>query len=134
MADAAEGYAYILDSSALLAAVLGEPGTDQVLEILDQSAMSTVNLLEAFGKLIQKGIPAERVQERLESFALPTIHWTEEDVWASADLVPLAWIHGLSLGDWVCLATARRYGAQAVTTDREWTRLRPKQRILLARL
>jgi ribonuclease VapC len=89
MADEDERYAYILDSSALLAAVIGEPGADQVLEIIDQSAISTVNLLEVFGKLIQKGIPPERVRERLESFALPTIPWSEEDVWASANLVPL---------------------------------------------
>jgi ribonuclease VapC len=133
MADEDEDHAYILDSSALLAAVLGEPGAEQVLEIIDRSAVSTVNLLEVFGKLIQKGIPAERVRERLESFALPAIPWSDADVWASADLVPLAWTHGLSLGDRICLATARRYRAQAVTTDREWTKLRPKQRILLVR-
>jgi ribonuclease VapC len=133
MADEDEGCAYILDSSALLVAVLAEPGAEQVLEIIDQSAISTVNLLEVFGKLIQKGIPAERVRERIESFALPTIPWSEEDVWASADLVPLAWTQGLSLGDRICLATARRYRAQAVTTDREWMKLRPKQRILLVR-
>ena len=128
-----ERYAYILDSSALLAAVIGEPGADQVLEIIDRSAISTVNLLEAFGKLIQKGIPAERVGGRLESFALPAIHWSEEDVWASADLAPYAWTHGLSLGDRVCLATARKYRAQAVTTDRQWTKLVPRQKVLLVR-
>jgi ribonuclease VapC len=133
MTDADGRYAYILDSSALLAAVLGEPGADQVLKIINQSAISSVNLLETFGKLIQKGIPAERVRDRLESFALPTIHWTEDDVWASADLVSLAWIHGLSLGDRVCLATARRYRARAVTTDRKWMEILPKSRILLVR-
>jgi PIN domain nuclease of toxin-antitoxin system len=102
-----------------MAAVLDESGADQVLEIVDRAAISTVNLLEVFGKLIQKGIPAERVRERLESFALPAIPWFEEDVWASEGLASLAWTHGLSLGDRVCLRTAHRCRAQAVTTDRE---------------
>src|SRR5690349_17512258 len=126
-----EGYAYILDSSALLAAVLGEPGADHVLEVVDRAALSAVNLLEVSGKLIQKGVPAERVRERLASFALPTISWSEEDVWASADFVTLAWTHGFSLADRVCLHLAHRYRAQAVTTDREWAKLASKQRILL---
>jgi PIN domain nuclease of toxin-antitoxin system len=131
--DEDESYAYILDSSALLAAVLGEPGADLVLEVIDQAAISAVNLLEVFGKLIQKGIPAARVRERLASFAIPTIPWSEEDVWASADLASLAWTHGFSLADRVCLHIARRYRAQAVTTDREWAKLAPKQKILLVR-
>ena len=133
MPGAVDRYSYILDSSALLAVTMGEPGADKVLEIIDRAAISTVNLLEAFTKLIQKGIPAERVQRRLESFALPMIHWTEEDVWKSADLIPLAWKHGLSLGDRICLATARRYHAHAVTADRKWTGLVAKPRILLIR-
>jgi len=49
MADKHERYAYILDSSALLAAVMGEPGADRVLAVIAQSAISTVNLLEELG-------------------------------------------------------------------------------------
>ncbi|HEY6986783.1 MAG TPA: type II toxin-antitoxin system VapC family toxin [Bryobacteraceae bacterium] len=131
--DEGEGYAYILDSSALLAAILGEPGANRVLEIVDRAAISAVNLFEVFGKLIQKGVPAERVKDRLTSFAVPTISWSEDDVWASADFVTVAWTHGFSLADRVCLQLAYRYHAQAVTTDREWTKLSSKQKILLIR-
>jgi PIN domain nuclease of toxin-antitoxin system len=78
---AAQGdYAFILDASALVATVMAEPGAGRVLDLVDRSAISAVNLLEAFGKLIQKGIPTDLLQARLQSFALPVIECTEADI------------------------------------------------------
>ena len=126
-------YSYILDTSALLAALLNEPGSEQVLALIDNSAISSVNLLETFGKLVQKGTPAAEAREAIESLALPTISWVEQDVWESVDTLPLAWEHGISLGDRVCLVTARMHDAVAVTADRKWVKLVPGVKTLLIR-
>lgn len=126
-------FSYILDTSALLAALLDEPGGDQVFTLIDNSAISSVNLLETYGKLVQKGTPAAVAREAIESLALPTIPWVEQDVWESVDTLPLAWEQGVSLGDRVCLVTARIYNAAAVTADRKWVGLVPGVQTLLIR-
>ncbi len=46
--------------------------------------------------------------------------WTERLAYDSAELAPLAWERGFSLGDRACLTLARRLDAVAVTTDRAW--------------
>jgi PIN domain nuclease of toxin-antitoxin system len=126
-------FSHILDTSALLAALLNEPGNEQVFTVLDSSAISSVNLLETFGKLVQKGIPAAEARQAIESLALPVIEWGEEDVWASADTLSLAWQSGISMGDRICLVTARKYDAVALTADRKWIGLVPGVKIQLIR-
>ena len=72
-------FSHILDTSALLAALLSEPGSEQVFAVLNTSAITSVNLLETFGKLVQKGTPVVEAREVIESLALPTIVWGEPD-------------------------------------------------------
>ena len=64
---------HILDTSGLLAALLNEPGNEQVFTVLHSSAISSINLLETFGKLVQKGIPAAEARQASECLALPII-------------------------------------------------------------
>ena len=126
-------FTHVLDTSALVAALLGEAGADRVFEVLDNAAMSSVNLLETFGKLVQRGVPVGEARARIESLAIPSVPWTEEDVWESGDVLPLAWQKGISLGDRVCLVTARKHGAVAVTADRQWVGAATGVEILLIR-
>lgn len=49
----------VLDSSALLAVVLGEPGVDRVIQYLPGVLISTVNIAETVSKLVERGMPAE---------------------------------------------------------------------------
>ncbi|MGB6905026.1 MAG: hypothetical protein WBD98_19500, partial [Acidobacteriaceae bacterium] len=46
----------VLDASAILAAAHNEPGAGIVLAHVSEAAVSTVNLAEAQGKLIQRGL------------------------------------------------------------------------------
>lgn len=117
--------AYLLDASALLAALFSEPGADRVAELLEKSAISAVNFSEVVVRQMRMGAKAERAVANVQNLNLPVIAWDEELAAAAADLSPLAYTHHLSLGDRACLATARQRGWTAVTADTMWSELPP---------
>ena len=111
---------YVLDSSALLALLLGEPGAERVQACLPDAVVGSVNLAEATTKLLHKGAEPAAVQSILEGLRLEIVPWTETLVWASLDLCPFAWTRGLSLGDRACMALARTLHRKALTADAAW--------------
>ena len=48
----------VLDASALMAVLREEPGASAVEAVLDDAAISTVNLSEVQAKLVERGTPA----------------------------------------------------------------------------
>ncbi len=119
----------VLEASALLAPLHGEDGAEAVGEaIADGAAISLVNLAEVLSKLADAGKDPRQARRELgetagESGALVVEPLTEEDCIEAARMRPLTRQLGLSLGDRVCLALARRLGLPAVTADRAWGRL-----------
>ena len=113
----------VLDSSALLAMLFFEPGSERVAELVPQSCMSTVNLAEVLGRLARDGRALDEVLERLDQMGIAWIDFDRElAAGAAALLLPTApW--GLSLGDRACLALARLRNLPAVTADRAWAQL-----------
>ncbi|HET9783328.1 MAG TPA: PIN domain-containing protein [Terriglobales bacterium] len=111
---------YVLDSSALLALLLGEPGAERVQACLPDAVVSSVNLTEATTKLLHKGAEPAAARAMLEGLRLEIVPWAEALVWASLDLCPLAWTNGLSLGDRACLALSRSLHRKALTADAAW--------------
>jgi PIN domain nuclease of toxin-antitoxin system len=110
---------YLLDASAVLALVLGEPGADRVEELLDQSSIHAVNLIEVVSKLSQKGVPhAAEVFGMLQMQVIEELSVEQAELCAElhAATRPL----GLSLGDCTCLGIAVSRGMTAVTADRTW--------------
>lgn len=114
----------VLDASALLALLFGEPGAEAVAEaIAAGAALSAVNLAEAATVLVRRGLDAEgilasvRDQVELEPF-------TAEDALAAAELHRHTTRAGLSLGDRACLALARRLGVPALTAEQPWAKLK----------
>ncbi len=111
---------YLLDASALLALLKREPGWQHVDSIISRSAISAVNGAEVVGMLRREGVPGE--------VALLALRLTKVQILAFDDshLELMASgpgdREGLSLGDRVCLATARRNEWIAVTADRGWAR------------
>lgn len=111
----------ILDASAVLAFLLREPGQERVMEaLLAGSRMSTVNFAEVVTKYVLRGAAAqgERLRNELPVVFVPV----DEDLALQAALMasvtsPL----GLSLGDRICLALARRTGLPALTADQSWS-------------
>ncbi len=114
---------FILDSTALIALVGLESGSERVLELLARSAVSAVNLAETANKLLEKGFSPDEVRVSLGKLELKVEDWSEDMAYQSAEFSQLNKSHGLSLGDRACLTLAKQLRATAVTSDRTWRRL-----------
>lgn len=111
---------YVFDSSAVIALIWEEPGACQLRQRVAGAVISSINLGEAATVLLRRsGSPIE-VRQTLQTLPLVVAPWTEELAWQGLDLSPLAWTHGLSLGDRACLTLARALGRTALTADRAW--------------
>ncbi len=122
-------FAAVLDSSALLALLNGEPGADVVVEALSKGvAISSVNWCEVLGKLVDAGAPAADTERSLVvagvlGSSLEVVDFDREHAREAAALRDATRSHGLSLGDRACLALARTLAAPALTADRAWRQL-----------
>ena len=114
---------YVLDSSALIALVRGEPGSETVRAAMGASVVCAVNLTETITKLIRAGGEPRLVERYLRGLQLEIMPWDEELAWESRDLCSLAWIHGISFADRACLALARHLRLAAITSDAAWKKL-----------
>jgi ribonuclease VapC len=112
---------YVLDSTALIALVLGEPGFERVQGLLERSGVSAVNLTETIHKLVQKGSAQRSVEHLVQGLQLNVIAWSEDLSYQSAEFAVLGKSHGLSLGGRACLTLAKQLKATAVTADQAWT-------------
>jgi ribonuclease VapC len=119
----------VLDASALLALLKGEPGAERVAEALEQGAyLSVVNLAEVLSKLADWGEDPAEAQARMAQVgllgaAVEVLPFTGEDALEVARLRALTRAYGLSFGDRACLALARRLGLPALTAERAWAEL-----------
>lgn len=109
----------VLDSSAVLAYLEGEPGLSRVSSALASgSAISSVNLAEVYGRISVKGRDAPGIVGRLKAIGLEIEPFVEEDAAVAGSLLASTRELGLSLADRACLALARRLGARVLAADR----------------
>ena len=108
---------WLLDASAVLAWLQEERGSEVVDEVMDDSAIASINAAEVVHKLVGQGITPERALEIVERLAIPVIEFSGEHLRRAAQL---STVPGLSLGDRACLAIAGTMGIPAVTADRNW--------------
>ena len=113
----------VLDASALLTVLQGEPGAERVIEVLPDAIISAVNLAEVASKLQERGMPDDRVKANIEALELTVAPFDGRLAIEAGLLRALTRSAGLSLGDRACLALARSLNATAVTTDRAWEAL-----------
>lgn len=123
----------VLDASALLAALAGEPGSAVVERHLESAAMSAVNLSEVVAVLSRRGVPADRVRDALEPLDLDLRPFDAADAWAAGELARIAKNAGLSLGDRACLALGKRLARPVVTADRSWRELKIGVKVIVIR-
>jgi len=115
---------YVLDASALLAWLHGEPGSEIVEVSLNRSVICSVNWAEVLQKIIARGIQEpEDVGGDLEYLGLVVIPFTAEDAVTAAKIWSPGRRVGLSLGDRACLSLAHRLRLPALTADRMWSAL-----------
>lgn len=110
----------VLDASALLAMLQGEPGGDAVQELLETAAISSVNWSEVAQKSLEKQAEIDGLRHDLEALGLEILPFTAVLAETTARLRSATRQAGLSLGDRACLALAALLGLPAVTTDRVW--------------
>jgi PIN domain nuclease of toxin-antitoxin system len=113
----------VLDSSALLALLWSEPGSEVVGAVLEESIMSAVNMAEVCSKLADRGIASAEVRRLLLDLPVKIVAFDEKQALRSGDLREPTRRYGLSIGDRACLGLAIAEGALAVTADRTWAEL-----------
>jgi ribonuclease VapC len=115
----------VLDASAVIALMRGEPGHESVAECLVglPAKISAVNLTEVVAKLAQEGWREDAIRGDALLEALDTVDFDKDLCFTAGLLRPLTMRAGLSLADRACLALAQRLGLPAVTADRSWTAL-----------
>jgi len=109
-----------LDSSAVLALLLNEPGSDRVRRELPGALLSAVNLAEVVGKLTERGMPASEAQAAVEAIGVEMVEFGIEQACLTGELRIATRPWGLSLGDRACLVLSRLRGAAALTADAAW--------------
>lgn len=119
----------ILDASALLAYLQGEPGATVVANALTQgSIISAVNWAETLSKLAERGQDPDSVTDLLTyqgllNNALMIAPFDANLAQVTAKLRPLTQISGLSLGDRACLALGIQTQLPVLTSDQAWNGL-----------
>jgi ribonuclease VapC len=113
----------VLDASALLAFVHGEPGAERVAAVLGEAVISAVNLAEAVTKLVLTTGSADRTLQLIAETEVEVIDFDQSLAQETGALAALTRTRGLSLGDRACLALARREQAIAMTADHAWRNL-----------
>lgn len=124
---------WVLDASALLAAIHNEKGGDYVQQHIEQCVINTVNWSEVIQKLDRAEVNTTKIQTSLKALGLHVVDFIEEDAELTAKLWPKTKTLGLSLSDRACLATAKRFNTKVITADRAWKALVKEQSIQLIR-
>lgn len=111
---------FVLDASAVLALLLGEPGADKVKSGLDGSVMTTVNLAEVVSHYAKLGVARHDIEALLRPLPIRLVPLDAMLSYDAGMLRPITLEGGLSLGDRCCLALAKREGLPALTAERRW--------------
>ena len=110
----------VIDASALLALLLGEPGADRVKAVLDDGLVSLVNLAEVVTHYAKLGAARADIEALLRPLPIRLVSVDAELSFDAGMLRSITIESGLSLGDRYCLALARREGLPALTAERRW--------------
>ena len=120
---------WVVDASAVLAAIQDEQGGEYVKKHIDQCVISAVNWSEVLQKLSSSGSEVEKIDAYLNALGLRVVDFTEDDGRISASLWASSKSLGLSLADRACLATGLRLKTKIITADRVWKKLEIKSQI-----
>ncbi|WP_394437641.1 type II toxin-antitoxin system VapC family toxin [Sphingobium naphthae] len=113
----------VLDSSTLIAFILGEPhGVDED-DILADASISSVNLSEVIATLVLKGTPEELAIETAGDFGLKVLPFDAKAAAIAGTLIAKAQPLNIGFGDCACIATGMARGATIYTADRDWLKL-----------
>ena len=113
----------IIDASAILAAILGEAGGDAVFDVLDDAAVSTVNMAEVYTYAALNDLPTDAIDAFFADTGIEIASFDQQQAVTAGQLASITRKAGLSLGDRSCLALAKTRGAEVLTADRPWVQV-----------
>jgi PIN domain nuclease of toxin-antitoxin system len=111
---------FVLDASALLAMLLGEPGGDKVKQALDGALLAAINLAETVSYYAKLGAARPDIEAMLRPLPIRIIPVDAALSYDAGMLRPLTVSGGLSLGDRYCLALAKSHELPVLTAERRW--------------
>lgn len=115
----------VLDSSALLTILNGEPGAENLTpEVLMKATCSTVSLAEVHSKLVSRGVAEKDAWIAASSAIEEPQQFTSEHARLAGGLISYTKSLGLSLGDRACLALGLHLSAEVYTADKAWRKLK----------
>ena len=110
----------VLDASAILAFLRGEPGADMVADYRGSALASAVNIAETATRLSHLGASPIEIRRAIALMAVEVVPFDTEQAYAAAELYQSTRARGLSLGDRACLQLAAHSGLPALTAARVW--------------
>jgi PIN domain nuclease of toxin-antitoxin system len=113
----------IADSSAIIAYLKFEPGTNRVSKHLSRIRLSTVNLAETVAVLCRQGITRDWIETRLLRVFSDHLPFDSEQAYLCGALEPITRPKGLSLGDRACLAAGIFLSCPVLTAESRWTEI-----------
>ena len=113
----------VLDASAILAYLFGEPGADTVAAVLLRSIVSPVNVAEVIAKLIDRGFSADDAAAAFGRLGCEIAPVDAAMGREAGMLHEKTRGRGVSLGDRFCLSLSARMGLPAMSADRAWKSL-----------
>ena len=123
----------ILDASAVLAVIQGEPGAETVAEALQDALILAVNYAEVISKLVERGATYEQADAAVQNLAIPVVDFDLALARRTGALRSATRSRGLSLADRACLALGEREQVPILTGDRRWAGVLPDVRVQLIR-
>jgi PIN domain nuclease of toxin-antitoxin system len=124
----------VLDASAILAVIGGEPGPEKLTpDLLAFAVVSTVNLAEVQTKLVSRGWTSEQAWEDATSPVREVLAFDQEQARVAGDLVIQTRHLGLSLGDRACLALGIALKAPVYTAEKAWKKIKVGARVHVIR-
>lgn len=114
---------HVLDSSAILAVLLGESGHDLAAERADGALLCSVNLAEVVTKCVEFAYPEDLALQYVRDSNIEIVAFDSSLAVLAGRLRNRAGKGVLALGDRACIATAIHRQATAVTADRIWSTL-----------
>lgn len=113
----------VLDTSAILADIAGEPGGTIVRAAAVGAVASAVNVAEVVAKLIAFGMDEREAKFLAGRGDYEVLSVDQSQAIFVGRLHSRHRQHGISLGDSFCLALAQQTGRPVLTADRKWKEL-----------
>jgi PIN domain nuclease of toxin-antitoxin system len=123
----------VLDSSALLAFIHGEPGGEVVAGVVGEALISSVNLAEVVTKLVERTGSLDLARAALGMANVDVVDFDRVQAEQAGALVTRTRSRGLSLGDRACLTLAAQEALPVLTADRIWATLKLAVEVRLIR-